>query len=57
MDAGSKTNDLERLARDIGFHPVNQTHPAKLARQIDLSPVGSVFRIKAMRVFPNQNGL
>ena len=32
--------DFEELALDIGFHPVDQTHPAKLARQIDLSPVG-----------------
>jgi hypothetical protein len=32
--------DLEELARDIDFHPVDQTHSAKLARQVDLSPGG-----------------
>jgi hypothetical protein len=35
-----QTNDLERLARDICFHPVDQTHSAKLARQVALSPGG-----------------
>ena len=28
--------DFEELARDIGFHPVDQTDAAKLAREIDL---------------------
>jgi hypothetical protein len=32
--------DLEELARDIDFHPVDQTHSVKLARQVDLSPGG-----------------
>jgi hypothetical protein len=40
MNAGGKRNDLERLARYIGFHPVDQTHSAKLARQVDLSRGG-----------------
>ena len=39
-DCRQQTNDLERLARNIGFHPVDQTHSAKLARQVDLSPGG-----------------
>jgi hypothetical protein len=30
--------DLEELARDIGFRPVDQTDAAKLAREVDLSP-------------------
>jgi hypothetical protein len=35
-----QTNDIKRLARDIGFHPVDQTHSAKLAGEVDLSPSG-----------------
>ena len=30
--------DLEKLACDVGFRSVHQTDPAKLARQVDLSP-------------------
>ena len=30
--------DFEELARDIGFHPVDQTDTGKLAREVDLSP-------------------
>ena len=30
--------DLEELARDIGFRPVDQTDAGKLAREVDLSP-------------------
>ena len=29
--------DLEELARDIGFRPVDQTDAGKLAREVDLS--------------------
>jgi hypothetical protein len=35
---GQVNCDLEELARDVGFHPVDQTHSAKLARQVGLSP-------------------
>jgi hypothetical protein len=30
--------NFEELARDIGFHPVDQTDTGKLAREVDLSP-------------------
>jgi hypothetical protein len=30
--------DLEELARDIGFRPVDQTDAGKLAREVDQSP-------------------
>jgi len=30
--------DLEELARDIGFRPVDQTDAGKLAREVDLFP-------------------
>lgn len=30
--------DLEELARDIGFRPVDQTDAGKLAREVYLSP-------------------
>ena len=29
--------DLEELARDVGFRPVDQTDAGKLAREVDLS--------------------
>jgi hypothetical protein len=29
---------LEELARDIGFHPMDQTDAGKLAREVDLPP-------------------
>jgi hypothetical protein len=34
---GQINGDLEELARDIGFHPVDQTDAGKLAREVDLS--------------------
>jgi hypothetical protein len=37
INAGSKRMTSKGWARDIGFHPVDQTHPAKLAHQVDLS--------------------
>jgi hypothetical protein len=40
MNAGGKRMTSKGWARDTGFHPVDQTHPAKLARQIDLSHAG-----------------
>ena len=32
--------DLEELARDIGFRPVDQTDAGKLAREVGLSATG-----------------
>ena len=32
--------DLEELARDIGFRPVDQTDAGKLAREVGLSTTG-----------------
>jgi hypothetical protein len=35
---GQINGDLEELARDVGFRPVDQTDAGKLAREVDLSP-------------------
>ena len=39
-DCRQQTNDLERLARDIGFHPVNRLTLQNWRAKIDLFPVG-----------------
>jgi len=33
----NEATDLKELARDIGFHPVDQTDAGKLARKVDVS--------------------
>ena len=35
---GQINGDLEELAHDVGFRPVDQTDAGKLAREVDLSP-------------------
>src|SRR6266513_4419989 len=38
LHSNSEGTELEELARDIGFRPVDQTDAGKLAREVDLSP-------------------
>jgi hypothetical protein len=40
LHSNYEETDLEDLAREVGFHPMHQTHPGKLAREGDLPPAG-----------------
>jgi hypothetical protein len=40
LDGKYEGTDFEELALDIGFHPVDQTHAGKLAREVGLSTTG-----------------
>jgi hypothetical protein len=38
LHSNYEETDLEELARDVGFRPVDQTDAGKLARQVDVPP-------------------